>query len=59
METYIIKNLEDIEKKIFHCTDEVFKLDLPADKKAHISVLKFELLANFQRLQAEIKRTIQ
>lgn len=58
MNKYIKENLKDIENKIFHCTDEIFKLDLSADKKAKISVLKFEILADFQKLKAEIEKTL-
>lgn len=55
----ILKDCESVKSLILHLADEAYGLDLSADQKAKISTMKFEILSDFQKFEAEIKRIIK
>lgn len=59
MKEEITKKLDELALAIFHCTDDVLKMDLSGDKKMKISAMKFEVLSDFNKMVAEIKKELK
>lgn len=63
MKEEITKKLENTASEVFHlvfhCTDDVMQMDLSADKKAKISKMKFDVLSDFNKMVAEIKKEME
>ena len=55
MKEQIINNLEILQKKILHITDDIYRMDLSAAKKSDIITRKFTLLTDLQKLIEAIK----